>query len=243
MRPFGSGQPEKESHKIWPQIVTLLLALSTSFYTLWSQVNEWFYVVPVTLTLVVLFLLARDSGFFRWLRNRAIAASANRTVKRRYASFAKLVSKATVYQELADHLRNNVEWPPSDAGTPSFVNMHFANWYSDILHSVEFRKNVRCASELELMGSRLHDFLDVLNSYYLRPYADALRSGKAKYKNEQAMKDIRQAKASYDRFLELYSEFCEELNTEARRRVLVAIYTTPPPMDWTAAQKAETTQK
>ena len=234
------SQTEKQGHKIWPQIVTLLAALSTSLYTQLSQTNSWFYPVPVVLTLISLFLLARDGGVFGWFRRKMQAASANRLARCAQPAFAKQIKKARVYQDLVRELQNGVEWVaqvPGQVDIPIFVNMYFDNWCNEVLGSTESVK-IRRAVELELLADRFKDFLLVLNSYFLSPYSDALRAGKARYKTEQAMKSLQQVKGKYDRFLETYNEFCEDLNEKTKRRMLTSIHNIPAALDWSAGQKS-----
>lgn len=234
------SKTEKQGHKIWPQIVTLLLALSTSVYMSLSQASQWFYLIPIILTLAALFLLARDSGVFDWSRRKMQAASANWVARCAQPAFVKQIKKARVYQDLVRELQNGVEWVgpvPGQVDIPNFVTMHFDNWYNEVLSSTENMK-VRRAVELALLGGRFKDFLFVLNSHYLSPYSDALRAGKARYKTEQAMKSLQQAKGRYDRFLETYNDFCENLNDKTKERMLVSIYYIPAAMDWSAGQKS-----
>lgn len=234
------SQTEKQSHKIWPQTVTLLLALSTSLYISLSQENLWFYPIPIILTLISLFLLARDIGTFGWFRRQAQAASANRVARRELPAFAKQINKARVYQDLVRELRSGVEWVAQVRGqvdTPTFVNMCFDNWYNEIVSRIEYLK-IRRVDELALLAARFRDFLFVLNAYYLLPYSEALRAGKATYKTEQAMELLLQAKAKYDRFLETYNEFCENLNDKSTVQIFVPIHNIPASMDWSAGQKS-----
>jgi len=243
MKNFGLTQSENADHKVWPQIITLLLGLSTSIYVVWSQSNSWFWLVPGILTVLSVTLLARDSGLFGWCQRLLRKISANRIAKQEYLRFKKFIRDARIYSELERHLRANVEWIGDDPGRiPSFVNISFNNWYSDIYYAAE-QLHIKSVSELELIGSRFRDFLDVLNMYFLAPYAYSLQGGKAKYRTEQGLKDVRQAKERYERFLGAYREFCEELESKAQRRILTAVHYDLPHFDWSVAAPISSTTK
>jgi len=234
----GSTKTERIGRGEWPQIIVLLLALFSSIYTLWSQTKSWFYAVPIVLTVMVVVLLFRDLGFAGWCKRKWLVVAVNRLARREYPNLVKQIEKAKVHQEICHQFQSSVIWPAAGsdpAQIPNFVSMNFVNWYNDLSHEAQQFK-IRRSAELELVGSRFHDFIDVLNHYYLRPYADALRTGRAKYRSEQAMMEIRQRKNTFDRFIEIYNEYCEGLNSKAGRQLLVPIYSMPPPMDWSAAQ-------
>ena len=227
---------EQKSQRVWPEIIAVFLGLATFGYTMLAQPNPWFIALAVMFVAITLILLLRDSGAFTWCRKKLLSMKANRVAKIEYPRFVKMFERARVHQDLVRELRN-LGWKVNPI--PQFASMSFENWYSDI-HGKVSRLRVRRASELELLGDRFHDFLTVLNTDYLRPFSEALRQGHAKYQNEQAEKNTRVAKESYDRFLETYKVFCEEINDAASRRILVAVHSTPPVFDWNAAAPEQT---
>jgi hypothetical protein len=188
------------------------------------QPNPWFFSIPATLTVIALAMLVRDSGVLTWSRKIFLGIRANQMARREYPRFVKLVERARVHLELSRELHN---LDRSASPVPHFAYMTFENWYNDILRSTA-NVRVRRASDLELLGDRFRDLLSVMNADYLRPCSDALRQGHARYRNEQAMKSARAAKDSYDRFVESYNAFCEEINEAAKRRVLTAVHNLPP---------------
>jgi len=222
---------DKETRRVWPEIINLFLALTVSGIAIWAQPNPWLTVLLVILTVIAVAMLVRDSGVLAWWRKTVLSIKANRIAKREYPRFVKMFERARIHQELIRELRN-LDWKVSPV--PHFANMRFENWYSDILGSIS-RLKVRRATELELLGNRFHDLLSVMNTDYFRPFSEALRQGHAQYRNEQAMKSARAAKDMYDRFLETYNVFCDEINEAAQRRILISAYNTPSAFDWDAA--------
>ena len=166
----GSYKTERIGHGEWLQIIVLLLALFSSIYALWPQTKSWFYAVPIVLTVMVVVLLFRNLGFAGWCKRKWLDVAVNRLARRGYPNFVKLIDKAKVHQELCQHLQSNVTWRAADHDPiqiPNFVSMNFGNWYNDLSHIARQFK-IRRPAELELVGSRFHDFIDVHN-YYLRP--------------------------------------------------------------------------
>jgi hypothetical protein len=220
----------KETRKVWPEIVMMFLALTSSGYALWTR-SALMVVLTGILTVIALLLTIRDSGLIGWWLTVRLEIRANRVAKKMYPRFVKIIERAGVHRELVTELRN-VDWQVSPV--PHIAHMSFDDWYGDIRRlAPQFR--VRRASEMSLIGSRFFDFLRVLNQEYFRPLSEELRQGHAKYRNEQSIKSARSAKDSYDRFLESYNEFCDEVNEAARRNVLVPIHYTPTAFDWDAA--------
>lgn len=236
--PFGSLSKEKsDNHRVWPQVITLLLALFTSVYTVWSRADLWYYAVPVVLTIAAVTLLVRDSGLPGWLKRQWSNVAVNRLARREYSNLLKFIKKASVYRELHSALQNGTTWPGTDGATqvPSFVSFYFDNWYNDIVYTAE-QVRAKRQIELVLVGRRFRDFVDIFNNHYLRPFSDAMRSGRAKYMNEDTAKDVRQKKERADRLIDAYNEYCEELNGKARRLLLVPVHSMSPALDWAAAQ-------
>lgn len=222
---------EKQTQRAWSEIITLFLGLATFAYTMLAQSNPWFIALAAVFLVIALVMVLRDSGVFAWFKAKRLSRKADQVAKKEYLRFVKMFERARAHQDLVRELRD-LEWKIHPI--PQFASMSFENWYSDILGKVS-RLKVRHASELELLGDRFHDFLWVMNGDYLRPFSEALRQGHAKYRSEQAEKNTRAAKEAYDRFLDSYKGFCEEMNALASRKILAAVYNAPPAMDWNAA--------
>lgn len=227
----STSQTNKAREWIQPLIGLATFAYIASGSTGWRFTIAT--IVAGSLAFIFVFSFLKENGFFSWVKQQTACWSANRTAKLEYKDFLKYVNKAErKLNELTNVLVNQIEWPTD---FNNFARTTFENRYNELSHCAR-QLNVRRATDLELIGNRFRDFLDGVNLYYYQQFATVLRAGKAKYRYDDTSSHLRRAKDAYDKFLEQYNEFCEELNAKSGRQVLIGIHTGPSMMELPAVK-------
>lgn len=186
------------------------------------------------LSLILMALIARDVRLFTQAKTWRAKTKENRCARRVWKEFQNLVEKAQQPSgELYRLLHQNVTWRvTADCPMPKFVTFAFDNWLTGIRTYVTNVENIRDARELEGIGGRFRDFIDVFNEQFLGLYVEGLLSKRATYTSEQASRLTRQAKEQYDLYLRDYNFMCERIKTECGRHILIPIFVLPQPIDY-----------
>lgn len=227
-----SVTPKRDPH--WSQIIGALAGVSAFIFSLLKDAGMWAYSVTGVLSVVLVILVAQDLHLFSALTAWRAKRSENRCARRVWKEFQSIIEKAQQPSgELYRLLHQHVTWRvTADCPMPKFVTFAFDNWLTGIRTYVSSIEKIRDARELEGIGGRFREFIEMFNEQFIGLYVEGLLSKRATYASEQGSRLTRQAKEQYDLYLRDYNLMCERIKIECGRQMLVPIFILPQPIDY-----------
>lgn len=236
-----SEQVSTEKRSSWRDTITLFLALGATYYQISIQTYSWFIFVPIFLAAVSVLLLLRDMGLsdriVAWFRRRKTNKLIKKAFRLNYERFVSVIENIGNFKELLSAMQN-VTWVDTKIYNCSRVYQStiFVNWHNEIVQSAKGLKAIK-GNELELLGDRVRDFVQIFENYYIKAYADALREGQAHYNSEQFMKIVKRQKDRYDQAIYSYNAFCNEIAKDAKASLLIPVNNPSIDLDYIVALK------